>query len=59
MRIVSPVCFLTAMVLLLSAYIGPAAAESFLAKKEQAQATIVVGEQTAAFDRWVPGELQR
>jgi hypothetical protein len=50
---------MSAVALFLSVCVGPAAAESFVAKNGQAQATIVVGQQATAFDRWVAGELQR
>jgi hypothetical protein len=59
MRVVNSLCLVTAVAFFLSVCVGPAAAEPFVAKNGQAQATIVVGQQATAFDRWVAGELQR
>jgi hypothetical protein len=55
MRVVTILRLATVAALVLSTYAGSAAAESFLAKKGQAQAAIVVGQQATAFDRWVAG----
>jgi hypothetical protein len=59
MRVANILRLVTVVALFLSAYAVQAAAESFLTKKGQAQATIVVGQRATAFDRWVAGELQR